>query len=161
MLTGKTTIGKELAVKLGMDFVEMDAEIELLSGQPIPKLFLKGEEYFRDWEEKVCKIIAKRANSVISCGGGIILRKNNIEMLQKSSKIILLKVPPEVIYKRFLESDPAARPLLKTKDSLSEIQKFLHDRDGLYEESTKIHINADNPITKVVDDIIHKLKMIP
>ena len=158
MLTGKSTVGKELAVRLGKDFVEMDAEIESLSGQPISELFQIGEEYFRDWEEKVCKAIVKRRNSVISCGGGIILRGTNIELLQKSSIIILLKAPTEVIYKRFLESDVSSRPLLKTKDPLHEIQKLYRNRETLYDQNTEIHINAANPITKIVDDIINKLQ---
>ena len=65
MLTGKSTIGKALAAKLGKSFIEMDAEVEVLSGQSIFDLFQKGEEYFRDWEEKACQTIAKDRKSVV------------------------------------------------------------------------------------------------
>ena len=160
MLTGKTTIGRALATKLGKDFIEMDAEIESLSGQTIPKLFLKGEKHFRDWEEKACKTIAKRRNTVISCGGGIILRKTNIKALRQTSIMILLKSSPEIIHKRFLDSDPSARPLLGREDPLGEIHRLLHKRDALYDNSSEIYINADNPITTVVDDIINRLQMV-
>ena len=159
MLTGKTTIGKALAVRLEKEFVEMDAEIESLSGQPIPNLFLKGEEHFRDWEEKVCKIIAKRNNAVISCGGGVILRQSNIETLQHTSTIILLQASSDVICNRFLKSEAASRPLLKVEDPLGEIQRLLRNRKILYENAADIHIAVDMPINKVVDDIINRLQM--
>lgn len=160
MLTGKSTIGKALATKLGKSFVEMDTEVELLSGQSILDLFQKGEEYFRDWEEKACQSIAKRRNSVIACGGGVILRKHNIESLQKTSVIVLLKMSPEVIYQRFLASATSSRPLLNKNDPLGEIHRLLHNREALYEKSAAIHINASNSTMTVVKSIIQELQMI-
>ena len=160
MLTGKSTIGKALAAKLGKSFIEMDAEVEVLSGQSIFDLFQKGEEYFRDWEEKACQTIAKRRNSVIACGGGVILRKRNIESLQKTSVIVFLKTSPEVIYQRFLASATSSRPLLNRNDPLGEIHRLLRNREALYEKSAAIHINASNSIITVVDNVIQKLQMI-
>ena len=89
---GKSTLGKDLAKKLGMDFVDMDAEIEKTEGMPISQIFEEqGESGFREMETQVCIGISKLNHTVISCGGGVVKSKVNMQALSLNGFVIYIK----------------------------------------------------------------------
>ncbi len=159
MGTGKTAAGKALAERLGKEFIELDALIELKAGKTIPEIFQQdGEIAFRELEIGVTKEVSQRKNAVIACGGGVVLNKINIDRLKGECLIVYLTASPGVILKR-TSSDKNDRPLLKVVDRTSEIQRLLKFRKPFYERAADITINTSKlDITSVVEQIISKVK---
>ena len=108
---GKSTIGKLISKELNLKFFDMDKYIENMTSKTIPELFENGEEYFRDFETKACEELAKINNALISSGGGVVKRKENIDILKKeASYIIFIDRPLEELLN---DIDISNRPLLK------------------------------------------------
>ncbi|QUH24829.1 chorismate mutase [Serpentinicella alkaliphila] len=148
MGTGKTSVGKQLASMLAMEYIDIDETIEKSQGMSIGSIFeSKGEQYFRELESKCVIELEAKSSSVISCGGGIVLNNNNILSLKKNGKVFLLTAKPETIYTR-LKQD-SSRPLLKSK-SEDEIKELLEKRRKLYMDCADIIVNTDN---KSIEDI--------
>ena len=158
MGTGKTVVGKALADKLGIEFVELDYLIEEKAGKSIPEIFRQDDEVvFRELEIEVTKDVADSKNQVIACGGGIVLNKINIDRLKKESGIVYLTASPEVILKRI--SDDDSRPLLKVTDPAQTIQELLRFRKPFYEQAADIKIDTSKlDVNSVVEQIINKVK---
>jgi len=158
MGTGKTAVGKALAERLGKEFIELDALIELKAGKTIPEIFKQdGEIAFRELEIEVTKEVSEKKNAVIACGGGVVLNKINIDRLKGESLIVYLTASPGVILKR--TSGDENRPLLKVVDRTSEIQRLLKFRKPFYERAADITINTSKlAINSVVEQIISKVK---
>jgi shikimate kinase len=96
MGTGKTTVTRELAKLTGMAMVDTDEYIESAAKMTIPEIFAqKGEGYFRDLESESIVSILSKGNQLISCGGGIILRDENVKYMKDKGKIILLTASAE------------------------------------------------------------------
>ena len=158
MGTGKTAAGKALAERLGKEFIELDALIELKAGKTIPEIFQQdGEIAFRGLEIGVTKEVSQRKNAVIACGGGVVLNKINIDRLKEECLIVYLTASPRVILKR--TSGDENRPLLKTTERALRIRELLKFRKPFYERAADITINTSKlDITSVVEQIINKLK---
>lgn len=134
MGTGKSRIGQRLAKKLRMSYVDTDELIEKREKESIPAIFKKkGEEYFRQLETQVAKEVVLLDNYVISTGGGIVLRKENIEALRKNALIVCLFASPEVIFKRTKENED--RPLLEVNDRKKRIEELLRMRKPFYKKA--------------------------
>lgn len=147
--SGKTTLGKILGNELSIKFYDMDEYIQETTSKSILELFENGENYFRNIESKVCEELSKKENILISTGGGVVKRKENIEVLKKESLIIFLDRPIEKIIE---DLDIAKRPLLK--DGKEKIRNLYKERYELYKESAdKIVINDGT-----MEDVIEKLK---
>jgi len=132
MGSGKTSVGEELSMRLGYQFIDTDTLIEERDGMPISLIFKeKGEDYFRQVEQAVVEEVSKRNNVVIATGGGVIKNKRNLENLQRGGIIIWLKTEPEVILKRVM-LEGGKRPLLNVEEPLREINKLLTERLPLY-----------------------------
>ena len=150
---GKTTVARELE-KRGMPAVDTDAEIVKEYGE-IDGIFKNfGEEYFRDIESEVTRSAARRCvRSVISLGGGCVLRKSNVEELKRTGRIFYLRTSPEVIIQR-LKND-GTRPLLQ--GGLKEkVNGILAARSAIYESVADIIIDTDNLTPAQVADIIEE-----
>lgn len=157
MGTGKTAVGKILAQVLQKQFVELDEFIEQRAGKSINEIFRGGEIAFREMEIAAVKEIAGKKNQVISCGGGVVLNRINIDRLKQESVIVLLTASPVAILKRTSTSD--SRPLLNTADRLQSIRDLLKFRRPFYERAADITINNTKlSIDEVVSRIIDKLK---
>lgn len=156
MGTGKSTIAKLVAEKLDKEYIEMDDVIVELAGKSIPAIFEdEGEIVFREYEIQTCKKLSKNKNTVISCGGGIILNKINLDYLNLSSVIICLDATPEVIYKRTMKDGKEKRPLLSNPNPMKSINDLLEYREPLYERATDLHIEtSDLSINEVIDKVI-------
>ncbi len=160
MGTGKTTIGKTLAKKLGKTFVEVDALIEQKAGKSIADIFKDdGEIAFRQLEIDVTKEIAEKDNQVIACGGGIVLNRINIDRLKKNAVIVLLTVSFDVIEKR-VSAGSRIRPLLEgSPDRSKTIRELMEFRQPFYDRAADIKINSSNiGIEATADLIIDRVK---
>ncbi len=157
MGTGKTAVGKLLAEKLKKQFVELDELIEERAGKSIPQIFRDGEIAFREMEITIVKEVSGRKNQVISCGGGMVLNKINIDRIQQDSVVILLTAAPSVIFKR--TSANKDRPLLATEDRLKRIRELLKFRRPFYERAADFRINTTRlSVEAVVGQIIDRLR---
>jgi shikimate kinase len=159
MGTGKTAVGRALAQKLGKKFIELDPLIEQKAGKTIPEIFGEnGEIAFRELEIEVTKEAAGEKDSVIACGGGVVLNKINIDRLKKEAVIIYLTASPQVILKR-TSRDDEERPLLKVTDPTQTIRELLRFRQPFYERAAEIIINTSKlGIEATVMQIINRLK---
>jgi shikimate kinase len=154
MGTGKTSVGKILSKKLNRTLYEIDEIIEKKERKTINKIFNEcGESKFRIIESNVLnEIIKESKESIISCGGGIILAENNITELKKNCFNILLTASPEVILKRINKNK--SRPLLKFDNKLDRIKYLLNERKELYEKTANLIINTDKIKPSEIANII-------
>jgi shikimate kinase len=142
MGTGKTVVGKLLAQQLGSDFIELDALIEKRAGKSIPEIFRQdGETKFRELEIDITKGIVMKKNTIIACGGGIVLNNINIDRLRQECVIVCLTASPSRILKR-TSMDKDGRPLLAVADRLRQIQELLKFRRPFYERAADITVNT-------------------
>jgi shikimate kinase len=157
MGAGKSAVGKVLAEKLGKKLVEMDTAIVRKSGKSIPQIFSEGEIAFRELEIDVVKKLASGRNQIISCGGGVVLNKINIDRLKIDSLIVWLTANPAIILKR-TETDKSTRPLLKSDSKIADIRELLRFRKPYYERAADIKIDTSKlDVKTVADQIIKKL----
>ncbi len=157
MGTGKSKIGKRLAKRLGMSYLDTDELIEEREKDSVPAIFKKkGEEYFRRLETKVVKEVALLDNFVISTGGGVVLREGNIRLLKKNALIICLFANPEVILKRTKGDDN--RPLLGVNNQKKRIEKLLALRKPYYEKADFSVDTSALDSEGVVEEIIEFLE---
>lgn len=164
MTSGKSTIGPILANVLGLDFYDLDKEIEKEEKLSVVEIFeSKGEQYFRDIESKILRELSKRNNIIISLGGGTITNTDNYELMKRSGKVVYLKVSPSNLYKRL--KNKTDRPIFKDlvlnekpqEDFIQRIKELLEKRSVYYEKADLI-INTDiSPIGITVDKIAKKI----
>lgn len=137
--SGKTTVGKLLAERLGMRFVDTDGLITERYGG-IPTLFSRyGEKFFRAREREAVERLRDGDRLVISTGGGLVLDEENVEILRRNGRIVYLSAEAETLLKR-LEGEP--RPLL-IGDLKEEIARLLRERTPVYERIAEIVVRTD------------------
>ena len=160
MATGKTTVGKALAGFLGdnYSFIETDQIIIERVGKTIPKIFAEeGEEKFREYEISACKEASMLKNVVISCGGGVVLNKINIDNLRKNCHIVLLKASIQEIYIRALKDGKENRPVINKEDPKLEIENVLKIRKPFYDSAADfVTETTGKKIDEIVLEIIKK-----
>lgn len=142
---GKSTIGRELHKSLGYPLIDTDPAIEEIQGQPISQIFEQvGEDAFRQMETKFIQgLIDKQTNrSIISTGGGIVTRPENIALLRQLGFVVWLTCTPEVIHQRTARN--SKRPLLQCENPREVIANLLAQRTPLYEASSHLQINSSN-----------------
>lgn len=153
MGSGKTTVGKELAKELQMDFIDTDADIEKEAGITIKEMFEKhGESFFRDLETSKAKETDTMENCVISTGGGIILRPENVTALRKNSFVVLLAADSSTIYDRVKGKND--RPLLNVPDPIAKIKELLTARKDKYESAAEFIVITDDKSVYEITNII-------
>jgi len=159
MGTGKTAVGGLLAEKLGKAFLELDRLIEQKAGKTIPEIFQQdGESAFRELEIEATGDVAGRKNTVIACGGGIVLHRVNIDRLKKRSVIVYLTASTEAILKR-TSSDKGERPLLAAGDKAAQVERLLKLRRPFYERAADITVDTSGlNVTAVCEKIIARLR---
>jgi len=150
---GKSTVAAGLSAKYGMDIVEMDQIIVEREGMSISDIFAqKGELYFRDVETQLLIEIQSENNKVVSCGGGVAMRKQNVEAMRKGGCVVLLTANPETILERV--KDDNSRPLLQGNKNIDFINEMLEKRRAKYESAADIVIQTDE---KRIDDICEEI----
>ncbi|GAB6138829.1 shikimate kinase [Halanaerobaculum tunisiense] len=153
MGTGKSTVGRKLALRLDYQFVDLDEQIIACDGRKIPTIFAQdGEAYFRDLETEVTAQVAQQDSQVIATGGGIVLREENIAYLKENGIVILLQATPEEILQRTQDDDN--RPLLDVENPLAKIKSMLKQRQEQY-DCTPYQIDTTGlSVVEVVEEIM-------
>jgi shikimate kinase len=131
MGTGKTTAGRQLAQRLGLEFVDMDKVIEERQGRVIATIFAEqGEPHFRALERALVRELAARDGLVVATGGGVVLDPGNVTDFSRSGLVVCLQASPGTVMKRV--SGETHRPLLEGDEKARRIVKLLSDRRLLY-----------------------------
>lgn len=142
--SGKSTIGRQLARRLGLVFLDTDQLIEQRLGCSIREYFEReGESSFRDIEQAIIDEVTQTHGGVISTGGGSVLRPANREHLHQRSQVVYLRSSPEEIFRR-LRHD-TNRPLLQVDDPLSRLRDLHAVRDPLYRETAHFVVEIGRP----------------
>ena len=157
--SGKSTIGRQLARRLDVKFIDSDQVIEQRLGCSIREFFEReGEAPFRDLEADVIDELTQRSGCVLATGGGVILRATNREHLRQRMHTIYLHSVPEEVFRR-LRNDQN-RPLLQVSDPLSRLRELYGVRDPLYRETAHFVIETGRPsISTLVNMILMQLEL--
>jgi len=145
---GKTTIGRELAKKLGRYFFDADQVLEEVSGQTIHELFAQGEETFRDAESETIVYLASKVKGVIATGGGVIKREENMQVLGNSGVIIFINRSPEEI---IADIDTETRPLLV--EGKEKIHQLYTERIALYRKYADYEVGTGKKWSEILPEI--------
>ncbi len=165
MGSGKTTIAPILANTLGYSFIDIDREIEHLTGKKVSEIFSElGEDYFREVERSLLTDVRGREGCVISLGGGTIANDTNLRLIKDSGILIYLRVDPEQIFQRMKYKTD--RPLLRTEGnrSLSDeelrgrIHALLLKREPFYTQADVTITTTDQRVGVTVDEIVRHLR---
>src|SRR6476620_3134335 len=141
--TGKSTVGKAVAVRLGRPLVSTDKEIIRRAGSSIPDIVAAhGWNYFRDLESAVCQELAGQNNLVIDTGGGAILRQQNVDVFKRNGRLIWLTALVETIAAR-IGGDTQRPSLTGTKSHVEEIRDVLTERTPKYQAAADVTIATD------------------
>ena len=153
MGSGKTTVGKQLAKRLRMDFVDSDHMIEERCGVSISTIFdIEGEDGFRKRETKMLSELCDRTGVVLATGGGAITSEENRILLRKGF-VIYLKTSIETQLARTQKNQN--RPLLDNVDAQEKLSQLMEERGVLYEqEADLVVVSGDRVVSKVVDEIV-------
>ncbi len=157
--SGKTTVGRQLARRLHLPFVDSDHAIETRIGCSIREYFERmGEDDFRRVEEMAIDELTQSAACVLSTGGGAVLRKANRDCLRTRTHVIYLKSTPDELYRR-LRHD-TNRPLLQVADPLGRLRQLFQERDPLYREVAHFELETGRPsVATLVNMIIMQLEL--
>jgi shikimate kinase len=158
MGSGKSTVGKIISDELFLSFYDTDEEIETRTGASIDWIFdLEGEEGFRKREGVILEEMVQKNSIVLSTGGGIILCKNNRELLSSRGTVFYLSTPISVQIER--TSKDKDRPLLKNGDPREILTKLHEEREGLYQSVSDHIVNTENKSSQeVASEIIKFVK---
>lgn len=158
MGVGKTTISKELHKKTGLPEVDMDAYIVQHEGMTINEIFEKyGEPHFRDVETICLKEIQEQMGQIVSCGGGAVLKDENITYMKDKGVIVLLTATPETVYQRVRYSTD--RPILNGNMNVDYIATLMEKRKARYLEVADIIVETDDKrISEITKEILTKIE---
>ncbi len=142
--SGKSTVGRQLARQLGLEFVDSDHVVEDRLGMPIRDWFAQhGEEAFRDVEQAVIDELTQAAGVLLATGGGAVLRPSNRNALHSRCHVFYLRSSPEDLFRR-LRHD-TQRPLLQVQDPLKKLRDLYRERDPLYRRTAHFVVEAARP----------------
>ena len=159
--TGKTTVARLVADRLGWGAVDSDDEIERRAGKTIAEIFAEdGEPAFRQLEFEVVDELCRRQQTVLSVGGGSILRPENRNALRQKGRVVWLQAEAETLLAR-IERDSTTgprRPNLTSRGGLAEIVELLATREPLYRETAHLLVDTEGKEpAAVADEIIARL----
>lgn len=160
MGTGKTTVGRLLAARIGAPFVDLDTRVERMFGHTIPELFAAGEPSFRAAESHALRtLLAEPAfaarDVVVATGGGVVLDPTNRDAMARTGTIVWLDAPPTVLAER-LASTASSRPLLAGAPLPERLAALASERAAAYRDRA-VRVAADAPAQEVVERVLATL----
>ncbi len=157
--SGKSTVGRQLARRLGLRFIDSDQVIEQRIGCSIREFFEReGEASFRDLEQLVIDELTQGEACVLSSGGGAVLRPANRQHLRERSQVVYLHSAPEEVFRRLRHDQN--RPLLQVADPLARLRDLYIARDPLYRETAHFVIETGRPsVSTLVNMIVMQLEL--
>lgn len=159
MGSGKTTIGRLVAQRLGWEFLDTDQKIEKSFGMNIPQIFeQKGEPFFRSAEDQLLRDLAIRGKIVVATGGGMPCSGKNMELIRASGLPVYLKTETLTLLKR-LENESEVRPLLHGKTDIRKfIEKHLEEREPWYAQADLTVCTDGRETREIADEIVEFLR---
>jgi shikimate kinase len=156
--TGKTTLARLLAERLGWESTDADVEIERRAGKSIARIFAEdGEPAFRDLEVKVTADLCLRDRLVLAAGGGAPMREENRAAMRACGQVVWLQARPETILAR-MSADPTTvsrRPSLTDRSALDEIKVVLTRREAVYRQTADLEVETEGKTPgQLVDEIL-------
>lgn len=157
MGSGKTSVSEALHTLTGAQCVEMDARIVAQEGMPVTEIFAaKGEAYFRACETRLLQTFGTETTWIVSCGGGVAMRAENVALMRERGKIILLTARPDAILSRV--KDDTSRPLLNGHMNETYIAELMEQRRPKYEAAADFTVDtSDRTIAQVCQAILNKI----
>ncbi len=159
--SGKTSVGKVLAMRLRRDFLDTDVLIEEHAGRIIEEIISHdGWDRFRDLEKTVIRTISQRDNLVIATGGGVVMDNENVQTLKRNGFLVWLKADVDLLKERMNKEYQLGRnrPSLTGEDPRDEIEKVLHIRNPFYQKAGDMIVDTDTrSIREVADSILYNL----
>lgn len=158
--SGKSTVGRQLAHRTGVPFIDLDHRLEQSLGTSIRSFFeTEGEARFRDLESEMLAEVAQQPGGmVLSTGGGAVLRPENRQVLRALGTVLYLRASPEEIFKRIRHD--RSRPLLQVPNPLERLRELLAQRDSLYRETAHYVIETGRPtVSTLVNMVMMQLEM--
>jgi len=153
MGTGKTAVGRELSRLLDMKLLDVDTEIEHEQNMTINEIFKQyGEPRFREIETAMIKNITRNSNVIISTGGGVVLKQENMDALRENGIIVCLKAKPETILNRTNNNNE--RPLLQVRNPLERIRDLLNFRNPYYDKADIVIDTEEKTPLQIAGEII-------
>ena len=160
MAAGKSSIGKRLAERLGLLFVDADAEIETAAGQTIPEIFAEhGEPYFREGERRVIARILDEKNRVLATGGGAFMNPETRARIARRAVSVWLKADAETLLARVKKR--TNRPLLRTADPEATLRELIAVRHPVYALADVTVVSREVAHEVIVNEIIEALAVLP
>lgn len=156
---GKSTVGRRLAQKTGMEFIDMDNYIEAREGRTITDIFAQdGEEAFRRMETEAARELANRHGLIIATGGGTLLRAQNVNIFRKSGVTVLLDTPIGFIQER-LKND-TMRPLLQKPNRRKVVSDLYRKRLPAYCAAADVIVDGSGGVDRVAGRVLEQVKRI-
>lgn len=155
MGTGKTTVSRRLSERLGYEEIDTDEWIVRRQEQSIPEIFeTQGEQAFRDMETELLRELGKESRKIISCGGGMALREENVMLMQESGVVALLTAEPETILSRVKDNNN--RPVLNGNMNVEYIRELLAKRIPYYQKAGEVVVATDSYSPEEIAEEIEK-----
>lgn len=156
MGAGKSEVGRDLADRLGYEFLDTDKLVEKRAGKKISKIFAEeGESAFRALEHEVIDGLRGTTGKVIATGGGSVLDPRNMDVFRTLGTNVYLRATARELYQRI--KNDTSRPLLQTADPRAEITRLLQEREPFYRDCTFVVETEDLSVEEVTDALIDEL----
>ncbi|MFT3780928.1 MAG: shikimate kinase [Nibricoccus sp.] len=153
MGTGKTTVGRAVAQRMGFTLLDSDVEIEQRAKKPIPEIFATlGEPAFRAMEKEFIESGHPSDRCVVACGGGLVVQPGMLELLKSKGVVICLHASLDTILKRTQGSKH--RPLLNVEDPVERIRTLFAKREPIYRQAGTLILTDGRPLLDIVSHVI-------
>ena len=163
--TGKTSLARLLAERLGWDWIDADVEVERRAGKSIARIFAEdGEPAFRDLEARVTADLLESDRLVLASGGGAPMRPETRQVMRACARVVWLEALPETIHRRMGgdATTAARRPDLTKQGGMEEIVELLARREPIYRQTAHLQVDTEGKdLQQVAGEILDRLNLAP